>query len=102
MLATCDDEAQRNGEEALDSARQALTLQDNWKLRDAMAAAYAELGRFGDSVRELKLAQDRIEYDDSGSPSRAGLQSRLALYESGQPYREPAGEANIAEWLTAF
>jgi tetratricopeptide (TPR) repeat protein len=103
LLSTCADEQWRNGAEALRLAQKALSLQDHWKFHDVLAAAYAELGRYEDGVRELKLALEKIEADESASPRRASLQARLALYEAGQPYREHAGEENAeGEWLAAF
>jgi tetratricopeptide (TPR) repeat protein len=60
ILSTCADGQQRNGAEALKIAQTALALQDHWKFHDALAAAYSELGRFEDSVRELNLAQAMI------------------------------------------
>ena len=103
LLSTCADEQWRNGPAALQLAQKSLSLQDHWKFHDVLAAAYAELGRYEDSVRELKLAQEKIRADDSGSAWRASLQTRLALYEAGQPYREQPGAANTgSEWLAAL
>ncbi len=107
VLATCADDSLRNGSEAVKAAQKALSLRDHWKFHDALAAAYAESGRYEDSVRELKLAQEKIATEESESQSRAGLQARLALYQAGQPYRQISGQlsdeaAHGREWLDAF
>ncbi|MGI8438528.1 MAG: tetratricopeptide repeat protein [Chthoniobacterales bacterium] len=86
IRATCPDAAFRSGETAMACARQACELGE-WKHSeavDALAAACAEAGHFDEAVKYQKQALElkpRLE-------NRAGMQKRLALYESGKPYRE--------------
>jgi hypothetical protein len=98
LLATCTDAQQRNGAEALKAAQLAISLQDHWKFHDALAAAYAELGRFEDAVSEVKVAQVSSGRSESSASWRSGMASRLTLYQSGQAYREPASDAVATEW----
>ena len=52
---------------------------------DTLAAAHAQLAEFAEAVRRQKEALDFPEFDKTqGPPAR----DRLALYESGRPYRE--------------
>jgi tetratricopeptide (TPR) repeat protein len=99
ILATCADERQRDGREALKTAQKALTIQDHWRVHDALAAAYAELGQFDDSVRELRLAESGL--DSRSDAYRASLEARLALYQAGQAYRQPSQPALGAGELLA-
>jgi tetratricopeptide (TPR) repeat protein len=86
VLATSPDASLRNGTEALALAVHAMQLSGgkDASVLDALAAAYAETHRFADAAltarRALALAP----------PSQAeALKSRIALYESGKPFREP-------------
>ena len=85
LLATCPEPRHRNGEQALNYAKQACEL-SQWSYfgaLDTLAAAYAEVGRFNDAVkwqkRSIEYAPDAIKEE---------LRSRLALYETGKPYRQ--------------
>ncbi|MFL5342486.1 MAG: tetratricopeptide repeat protein [Gemmataceae bacterium] len=85
------DPARRSGTKALRTATmvcQATGYQQAQAL-DVLAAAYAELGKFDDAVSWQSKALDRLAYDEPESV-RAGMQERLRLYESHQPYRMPA------------
>ena len=79
----------RNGEEAVKLAEKLCRLQNyNHPLSfDALAAAYAEAGRFKEAVL---IAQKGLEPAlDRGSKELAlGLESRLKLYQAGRPYRQ--------------
>ena len=99
VQSACTNLQQRNATEAATLAQNALALQDHWKFHDALAAAYAEAGRFEDSVREVKVALAMLDASEPGSAWKAGLQERLNMYETRQPYRERASEAIVAEWL---
>ncbi|MGO9096463.1 MAG: tetratricopeptide repeat protein [Bryobacteraceae bacterium] len=86
VLATSPEASLRNGTEALGLAIHAMQLSGgkDASILDALAAAYAETNRFADAAltarRALALAP----------PSQAeALKSRIALYESGNPFREP-------------
>jgi tetratricopeptide (TPR) repeat protein len=89
LLATCPDDAVRDGARALELALKAegLTQYRDPVVIDSLAASYAALGDFGGAVeaarRALPLASE---------PLAGCLARRLALYESGQPYRELPGQ----------
>lgn len=90
-LATCPDEQFRNGTEALEHAQKALALQDHWRVHDVLAAAYAEAGRFDDSVREARIALEQASAE--GAQWKPALEARLALYMAGKPFRDTAEDA---------
>jgi hypothetical protein len=54
-------------------------------LLDTLAAAYAEAGNFKDAIAYQKKA-----IAIAGDTADEGYQQRLALYRSGQPFRNPA------------
>jgi tetratricopeptide (TPR) repeat protein len=89
LLSTCPVDALRNGEAALEHAKWACDAA-GWNTPNCLgtlAAAYAELGDFGQAVRwqERALA-------DAGYRRRYGeetVRDRLRLYEQGLPYRLP-------------
>ena|SRR5438552_3058430 len=61
---------------------------ENWMALDALAAAYAAVGRFGDAMKTARKALDLVR---KISPRDAqAVTERLALYEQGKPYREAA------------
>jgi tetratricopeptide (TPR) repeat protein len=102
LLATCPDDPIRNGAEALKFAQKALSLQDHWKAHDTLAAAYAELGQFEESLRELKVAQEKLAADEQAAQWQPHLQARFALYEARRPFREQPSEALAAgEWMAS-
>ena len=89
LLATCPETAFRNGPEAVALAERAAELSQRGDavILDTLGAAYAEVGRFAEAVlvagQALHLAETRND------PAMAcDLKARLALYRSGQPYRE--------------
>jgi len=91
ISATNKDEKFRNGQEAITLAEKLCKItQYNHPLAlDALAAAYAETGKFDAAVltaqKGLKLA---LLY---GTEELAlGLKNRLQLYQAGHPYRQQA------------
>jgi tetratricopeptide (TPR) repeat protein len=88
ILATDPETQIRNGPEAVRLAERAsnLTGRRDIAILGSLDAAYAEVGRFADAIatanraRELALAAGQ-------SAAAAQVESRLKLYESGQPYR---------------
>jgi tetratricopeptide (TPR) repeat protein len=86
VLAASPDPAVRNGREALAWARRAVRATDRRSARAlaALAAAYAETGRFDAAVRwqERALALAPAE-------RAADHAARLALYREGSPWRRP-------------
>jgi len=95
ILATCEEEKYRNGEEAIKLAerlckvtqyRQPLSL-------DALAAAYAETKRFDMAILTAKKGFKLAE--QQGAQELAlGLKKRLELYQKGQPYRQNLNNKN--------
>ena len=93
-LATCPDPSDRKGPEAVKLAEQAVQLSGarDPSYLDTLAAAYAEVGRFPEAVtvahKALVLAaqqhQERL---------MEGLNTRIKLYESQQPYRDEFKDA---------
>jgi protein O-mannosyl-transferase len=90
ILATHPQAELRNGTEAVRLAERAceLTARKDPPLLATLAAAYAEAGRFPEAiatareVRDLALAARQQEI-------AMAAEARLALYESGRPWREP-------------
>jgi len=95
ILACCEHGKYRNGEEAVRLAEQLCRLtQYNQPLAiDALAAAYAETGRFNDAVLTAKKAL-KLALDNGPEELAVGLKKRLELYQKGLPYRQtPSGES---------
>jgi tetratricopeptide (TPR) repeat protein len=86
-LATLPEAELRDGQKALALAQQACEATEYQRPEplDALAAAYAELGRYAEAVdtaaRALALVEGR------NSRMAAPLRARLALYREGRPYR---------------
>ena len=90
LLATANDPALRDGAEAVRLAEE-LCRQTGRKLPaslDALAAAYAETGRFAEAVRTAEEAHQLAVAKGDGHLGDA-ITARLELYRSGRPYREP-------------
>ena len=86
LLATCPVEEFRDGELAVVHGKKACEL-TNWEMAafiDTLAAAHAEKGDFEAAAEWQQKAIDA----DVGTLFGDGFQERLALYQSGQPYRE--------------
>ena len=85
LLATCDVDRVRDGQQAVILARRAarLTNSKNPSVLDTLAAAYAEVGDFEQAIRwqtrAIKL---------SPNDRKAGGRAKLKRYESGRPFRE--------------
>jgi spermidine synthase len=86
-LATNPVDSARNSAEAVERAARAVKLSQgrNPAALDALAAAYAEAGRFMQAAETARLALAAA--DEAGSPLAAGIRSRLQLYERAQPFR---------------
>jgi tetratricopeptide (TPR) repeat protein len=91
LLATCPEASPRNGNKAVELARQANTLTGgkNPLILHTLAAALAEAGRFSEAV---ETAQRALQL--AGAQSNTGLagqlQSELKLYQAGSPLHIPA------------
>jgi tetratricopeptide (TPR) repeat protein len=86
VLATCPLDPVRNGVEAVRLASRALELTGGTQpsVLDALAAAYAEVGRFQEAADMARRALALMR-EANGSE---GLKARIALYEAGQPVRD--------------
>lgn len=86
IYATSADNSLRDGNRAKDYALRACELSE-WRAFapvEALAAAWAETGNFPEA---LKWQQKALEL--AAPKYRPEVQSRLALYKSGKPYRPP-------------
>ncbi len=89
VLAVCPVDALRNGEEAVEHATWACdaTAWRNPSYLGTLAAAYAEVGDFGQAVRWHERALADPAYRQMYG--EATLSGRLRLYEQGVPFRLP-------------
>src|ERR1035437_2144862 len=85
LLATSPETTVRNGAEALKLAAKAVDLSHGTdpSMLDALAAAYAETGRFREAVETARRALELTP-----QPLAAALKMRIALYERNEPFRE--------------
>ncbi|MGO8925442.1 MAG: hypothetical protein ACLQU3_00760 [Limisphaerales bacterium] len=89
LLATDNQAQNRSGAEALQLAERAcaLTHRQSAAALGALAAAYAELGRFGEAIATAQSAYDRAQA--AGEPKLGEKYRRLIkLFEAGRPCRE--------------
>ena len=87
VLASSPEAKCRDGGEALRLAKKALAIKDYSITRNALAAAYAEIGDFDNAVEEQKAAITKLnpkwnkiylkEWND-----------QLQSYEQGKPWRD--------------
>ncbi len=89
ILATCPEASVRKGDEAVSLALRASQLSGGKDpmILDTLAAAYAEAGRFADAARTARVALARVEQENDTARA-AQLKARIALYESGNPFRD--------------
>jgi len=89
LLATSREAEVRNGAKAVEVGERSvrLTLRRDSMSLDALAAAYAEVGRFDDAVRTVSeaLAAANSQGRQSDIPE---LEHRLALYQARQKFRQ--------------
>lgn len=87
LLATCSDDAIRDGKAALEAARKAVDLakNPNGDVWEALAAALAETGDFAAAVEAQKkaLADDWYVKEKGEEVKR-----RLEMYEAKKPFRQ--------------
>ncbi len=90
ILATSPQAEFRQGDEATKLARRALELTsaENIRALDALAAAYAESGRF-DQAAETAGKALSLAHASKRSELATEIEARLALYRSGKAFREP-------------
>jgi Flp pilus assembly protein TadD len=91
LLATCPDVNVRNGEYAVQYALKACDL-TQWKddsMLSALAAAYAEAGRFDDAAKwQTKYLDSDYLKTNPSSDTLDKARRRLSLYEQKMPYHE--------------
>ena len=91
MLACSEDERLRNGQEALRLAEELcrITQNDQPLALDALAAAYAENGRYDEAVLTAQKAL-KLALKQGPEELVLGLRQRLKLYQDKTPYRQAA------------
>jgi tetratricopeptide (TPR) repeat protein/serine/threonine protein kinase len=98
LYATYFMEQFRNGSKAVMYATKACAS-TNWKnsvFIDTLAAAYAEIGDFESAIKWQKKAINLLT-DEDREKKESEFKERLALYQSGKPYRSPPEEFGIIE-----
>jgi Flp pilus assembly protein TadD len=85
LLATSPEATVRNGGEALKLAAKAVDLSHgkDASMLDALAAAYAETGRFREAVETARRALELAT-----QPLVPALEARISMYERKEPFRE--------------
>jgi len=89
ILATHKNKEFRNGKEAVRIAEKLCNITHYSKALalDALAAAYAETGRFDAAVFTARKALELVLQDGSKALAQ-GLKKRLEVYQAGRPYRQ--------------
>jgi tetratricopeptide (TPR) repeat protein len=90
LLATCPDDAHRDGARAVSLARRALEQNGGSSARDALAAALAETGDFPGAVEQAQQAVDLTVAEDSGELARR--RARLEHYRNAGVWRLPPAQ----------
>ena len=87
LLATSPEESLRDGNAALALARSAVEAdaEDPDQL-DTLAAAYAEVGRFGEAVTTAQRAES-LARSGGRDDLAAEIAARVQTYQAGRPYR---------------
>jgi tetratricopeptide (TPR) repeat protein len=90
IRATAADQAVQNGDESVRLAERAAALTRNRDLAalDALAAAYAATGRFGDALRVARIGLE-LATGAGQVPIAEQFRQRLELYQSGHAVRIP-------------
>jgi protein O-mannosyl-transferase len=90
LLATCGQASLRNGDKAVQLARQANELADgkNPVILGTLAAALAEAGQFGEAARSAREAMALAQAAGRLEMVRR-LNGELQLYEAGRPFHRP-------------
>jgi tetratricopeptide (TPR) repeat protein len=99
ILATTPDAPLRNGHQAVELAQEANRLSDgqNPRVLTALAAAYAEAGRFSEAVAAARQAR-RLAVDQSNTDLAGALQIQIGLYSAGAPFRDDS-QTNVPPHL---
>ena len=96
MRATHEDKKYRNGKEAVELATRLCKItQFHQPLAlDALAAAYAETGKFNEAVFTAEKAL-KMDLKQSPKSFAQGLEQRLKLYQNKMPYHQAASGKRI-------
>ena len=91
ILAAHPSDALRNGAEAQSLAVRAVELTGGKNAADfaALAAAYAERGRFADAAATARRALAMAEQSNQPALAEA-IKRRIALYDADKPFRDAA------------
>ncbi|HUU96285.1 MAG TPA: tetratricopeptide repeat protein, partial [Phycisphaerae bacterium] len=95
LLATTNDDEVRDGERAIGLVQRAIELTGRPypETLDTLAAAYAAAGRLEEAINTARQAIEIAR--SSGRNERADeIETRLRLYEQGQPYRAPRAKTD--------
>jgi len=92
ILATSEDSAVRNGERALQIAKQVMQREQTLHRAETIAMALAELGRFEDAAALQSQLRQRAEALP-GAPL-VSIEAHLASYQRGEPVRAPWFDAD--------
>ena len=89
VLATSPNSSVRNGTEAVELARQTDRLSGggNPVMAAALAAAYAEAGRFPEAITNAERAV-QLASNQNNAAMVAALEAQLKLYQAGSPLRD--------------
>ena len=93
IAATCLKAKYRDGKRAVHDALRACELSSwkEWKTIDTLAAAYAEVGDFGNAIKWEEKAIEMTEKHTNATERLTllpGERSRLALFKAHKPYHE--------------
>ena len=96
IFATYEDGKYRNGEEAIKLAERLckITKYSQPLALDALAAAYAETGKFDIAVLTAQKGLELAEQQGPKEELALGIKKRLELYMTGQPYRQNLNNKN--------
>ena len=91
LLASNPEASLRDGAKAVELAERAaqLTERRDPAVLDTLAAAYAEVGRFAEAI-EITKRTLTFARQQNNAKLAARLEARLALYQSGTPFRSAA------------
>jgi Flp pilus assembly protein TadD len=89
ILATCPDNAVRDGHEAVKLAQHAEQISGGSapEILDTLAAAYAESGQFSEAIDAAGRALD-LATRQNNKPLMDAIRAQLKFYEARSPYRE--------------
>jgi len=93
IFATHEDKKYRNGQEAVKLATKLCSITQNIQplALDALAAAYAETGRFNEAVVTAQKALN-LALKEGPANLASGLKERLEIYQRGRPYRQTSSD----------